>query len=63
MKLHTFKLEKIYNLEVNAFSFPTAIVSVAFTCPKGTRVQENIATHKHCGRKLQQVLLQDGSSV
>lgn len=70
VKLHTFKLEKIYNFEVNAFSgflgrffFPSAIVSVAFIYPKGGRMQENVTIHKRCGRKLQQVLLQDGSSL
>lgn len=41
------------------FFVPSAIVGVAFICPKGTRMQENVATPKPCGRKLKQ----DGSSV
>lgn len=41
----------------------SAIVSVAFIYPKGVKVKENVATHKHCGRELQQIHLQDGSTT
>lgn len=41
----------------------SAIVSVTFIYPKGLRLKENVATLKCCGRELQQIHLQDGSSV